>query len=202
MEVTMLRKLRSRLSYANVTATLALALAVGGGSAYAAAKIGKSDIAYHAVGASKVDFNAITASKVRNSSLTGKELRDSSVTTSDVRNGSLRFDDFAAGQLPKGDKGEKGEPAAAIFGTVSAAGALGNGKGITAVSAGDPGVYSVTFSQDVRKCAFVGTVATSGADDGGTVTAAPGPTAQQATFRTRDTAGAAAQRPFQFAAYC
>lgn len=198
----MLRKLRSQLSYANVAATLALVIAVGGGSAYAAAKIGKADLAYHAVGASKVDFNAITASKVRNSALSGKDLRDNSVTTTDVRNGTLRQEDFAASQLPKGDKGEKGDPAAAIFGTVSAAGALGNGKGVTAVSAGDPGVYTVTFSQDVSKCAFVGTVATSGADDGGTVTAAPGTTAQQATFRTRDTAGTAAQRPFQFAVYC
>ena len=45
----MLRKLRSQLSYANVAATLALVLAVGGGSAYAAAKIRASDIGYHAV---------------------------------------------------------------------------------------------------------------------------------------------------------
>jgi hypothetical protein len=198
----MLRKLRSQLSYANVAATIALVLAVGGSTAYAAAIIGTSDIRYHAVTGSKVDFNAITASKVRNSSLSGKDLRDGSLTTADVRDGSLRSQDFAAGQVPKGEKGDKGDPATSIFGTVSAAGALVNGKGVTAVSPGEPGVYSVTFGQDVSKCAFVGTVATAGADDGGTVTAAPGGTPQQATFRTRDTAGAAAQRPFQFAVYC
>jgi hypothetical protein len=198
----MLRKLRSQLSYANVAATLALVLAAGGSTAYAAAKIRRSDIGYHAVSASKVGYNAITASKVRNGSLSGSDLRDGSLTTVDVRDGSLRSEDFAAGQLPKGDKGDKGDAATPIFGTVSAAGALGNGKGVTAVSPGEPGVYSVTFSQDVSKCAFVGTVATTGADDGGSVTAAPSGTPQQATFRTRDTAGATAQRPFQFAVYC
>jgi hypothetical protein len=204
MEATMLRPLRSRLSYANVTSTLALVLALGGGTAYATSQIRKSDIGYHAVTASKIAFNAVTGSKVRNSSLTGGDLRNSTITASDVRNGSLRSEDFGAGQLPKGEKGEKGDPAAAVFGVVSASGTVTNGKGITAVSPGDPGVYSVTFNQDVSKCAVVGTVATSGAgaDDGGTVTAAPGATPQQFTLRTRDTAGAAAPRPFQFALFC
>ena len=45
----MLRKLRPRLTYANVVSTIALALAVGGGTAYAATKIGTRDIRYHAV---------------------------------------------------------------------------------------------------------------------------------------------------------
>ena len=139
---------------------------------------------------------------MRNSSLTGGDLRNSTITASDVRNGSLRSEDFGAGQLPKGEKGDKGDPAAAVFGVVSAAGAVTSGKGVTAVSSGDPGVYSVTFNQGVGKCAVVGTVATSGADEGGTVTAAPGATPQQFVFRTRDTAGGAAQRPFQFAVFC
>ena len=80
---------------------------------------------------------------------------------------------------------------------------LANGKGVTAVSPGEPGVYTVTFEKDVSKCAVVATVATSGADDGGTVNAkAPSATPQQVTFRTRDTAGATAQRPFDFAVFC
>ena len=62
----MLRKLRPRLTYANVVSTIALALAVGGGTAYAATKIGTSNIRYHAVTGSKVANNAITASKVKN----------------------------------------------------------------------------------------------------------------------------------------
>ena len=130
----MLRKLRPHLSYANVAATLALVLAAGGSTAYAAAKIGKSDIGYHAVTSSKIAFNAITASKVRNSTLSGKDVRDSWITSADIRNGSLRADDLAAGQLPQGPKGEPGAPASELHAGVSAIGVLANGKGVTAVS--------------------------------------------------------------------
>lgn len=197
----MLRKLRSQLSYANVAATLALVLAVGGSSAYAVSKIRTRHIGYHAVTAAKLNYNAVTAGKVRNSSLSGYDVRDNSLKTQDVRNGSLKSEDFAAGQLPKGDKGDKGDPATSIFGTVSSAGVLTNGKGVTAVSASAPAdaSYTVTFSQDVSKCAVVGTVASN---DGGVLTAAPSGTPQQVTFRTRNPVGAAAQQPFSFAVHC
>jgi hypothetical protein len=198
----MLRKLRSQLSYANVAATLALVLAAGGGTAYAAARIGASEIGYHAVTGSKVNFNAITASKVKNSALSGKDLRDSSITTEDVRNGTLKSEDFAAGALPQGPKGDQGAAAADLHGTLSAAGALTNGDGATAATAGEGATYSVTFKQDVSKCAVVATVATTGDTDGGTVTGAQAGTPQQITFRTRDAAGAPAQRPFHFAVFC
>ena len=198
----MLRKLRPHLSYANVAATLALVLAAGGSTAYAATKIRKSDIGYHAVTSSKIAFNAITASKVRNSTLSGRDVHDSSITSADIRNGSLRAVDLAANQLPQGPKGDPGAPATELHARVSAIGVLANGKGVTAVSPGEPGVYTVTFEKDVSKCAVVATVATSGADDGGTVTAAPSSTPQQVTFRTRDTAGTTAQRPFHFAVFC
>jgi hypothetical protein len=193
----LLRKLRSQLTYANVVATLALALAVGGGTAYAASKIRASRIGYHAVTASKVNFNAITASKVKNGSLTGRDLRDGTVTTQDVRNGTLRSEDFGAGQLPTGPKGDPGAPATALHGSVSAAGSLTNGAGVSAVSAGAGATYTVTFTEDVSQCSVVATVADG---DGGTVSGAP--SAQQVTFRTRDLAGGPAPRAFSFAAFC
>ena len=61
----MLGKLRPHLTYANVAATLALVIAVGGGSAWAAQKIRTRNIAYHAVTASKVNYNAISSWKVK-----------------------------------------------------------------------------------------------------------------------------------------
>lgn len=193
----MLRRLRPRLSYANVAATLALVLAVGGSSAYAVSKIRTRHLGYHAVTASKLNYNAVTAGKVRNGSLSSADVRNNSLRTEDVRNGSLKSEDFAAGQLPKGDKGDKGDPATSIFGTVNAAGALTNGRGVTAVSAAGA-TYTVTFNQDVSRCAFVGTVSDL---DSGWVTAAASGTSQ-ALFRTRNGAGAAAQQPFGFAVYC
>ena len=186
----MLRKLRPHLTYANVAATLALVIAVGGGTAWAAQKIRTRNIAYHAVTASKVNYNAITASKVKNGSLSGKEIRD----------GSLVAADFGVDQLPRGEKGEKGDPATSLHGTVSALGALTFGSGVTAVAPGDDGEYAVTFDRDVSRCSVVATVATS---LGGSVSAQHAAGApQQVAFTTRTPGGIAADRPFGFAVFC
>jgi hypothetical protein len=85
----MARKIRTHLSYANVMATAAVFVALGG-SSYAAI--------------------SITGKNVKNSSLTGMDLKDSSITGKDVEDGALRARDFKPGELPKGDKGDKGEP--------------------------------------------------------------------------------------------
>lgn len=194
----MLRRLRPHLSYANVAATIALVLAVGGSSAYAVSKVRTRDLGYHAVTASKLNYNAVTAGKVRNNSLSYADVRNNSIRTTEIRNGSLRVEDFAAGQAPKGEKGDRGDPATSLFGTVNAAGALVNGKGVTAVSAAGAS-YTVTFNQDVSKCAAVATVSDL---DGGTVTGAPAANAQQITFRTFAAGGGSAPQPFSFAVYC
>ena len=189
----MLRKLRSRMTYANVVSTIALALAVGGGTAYAATKIGTDNIRYHAVTGSKVATNAVTASKVKNSALSGADLRDNSIRGADIRTGTLEASDFAPGQLPKGD------PATSIFGVVTAAGTLANGKNVTSLSSTDAGVYTATINQDVSKCAAVATLVGGVA---GTVTAQPtAGNAAQITFQTRSGA-TDERRAFQFAVYC
>jgi hypothetical protein len=197
----MLRKLRPHLTYANVAATLALVIAVGGGTAWAAQKIRTRNIAYHAVTASKVNYNAITASKVKNGSLSGKEIRNSSIAAEDVRNGTLTAQDFGAGQLPKGDKGDKGDPATSIFGAIAANGTLGSSKNVTASAPPIAGRYTVTINQDVSKCVVVATLSV---DETGTVAAAPTGAAapQQIAFQTHAAGGGVANRAFSFAVYC
>ena len=200
----MLPKLRSRITYANVISTLALVLAVSGGTAYAVSTIRARDIGYHAVTGSKINWNAISASKVKNSSLSGRDLRDQSVRTEDVRNGSLRAEDFAAGQVPLGPKGDKGDPATSIFGTIAADGKLGSHNNVVASSRGAAGTYTATINQDVSKCAVVATLAI---DTAGIVAAQPNggatpASAQQITFKTRDLGGAPTDNQFSFAVYC
>lgn len=80
-------RLRPKLTYANVVATLALFVALGG-SSYAAV--------------------IITGASVKDGSLTSKDLRDNSVTSADIRNNSLLKKDFKAGQLPAGARGPAG----------------------------------------------------------------------------------------------
>jgi hypothetical protein len=86
-------RIRSYLSYANVVATLALFVALGGG-AYAAITLPKNSVGT-------------------------RQIKNDAVTSSKVKNGSLLSGDFKAGQLPagipgsqgpKGDTGPKGDP--------------------------------------------------------------------------------------------
>lgn len=79
----MRKRLRSRLTYANVIATLALFLALGGGAAYAAS-LGKNSVG-------------------------SKQLKPGAVTGVKVKDGSLLAGDFVAGQLPQGERGPAGE---------------------------------------------------------------------------------------------
>lgn len=78
----MLRSISSRLSYANVVATLALFLALGGG-AYAAVKL---------------PANSVGA----------KQIKKGAVRSADVKDASLLVEDFRGGELPAGPKGAQG----------------------------------------------------------------------------------------------
>jgi len=77
--------------YANVTATLALVVALGG-SAYAA--------------------NTVRSSDIKNGEVRRVDLADNAVTSAKVRNGTLLSKDFKRGQIPAGQKGATGAPGA------------------------------------------------------------------------------------------
>ncbi len=84
-----MKKLRPKLTYANVVATLALVLALGGGTVYAAGKLKKNsvksiNIAKGAVKTSDIGKNAVTGAKVKNSALTGADVKDGSLTGADL----------------------------------------------------------------------------------------------------------------------
>jgi hypothetical protein len=87
-----MKRMFSNGRYANVTATLALIIALGGTS-YAAIVLPANS-----VGSKQLKKRAVTHSK----------LRANAVTSSTVRNGSLRAKDFKAGQLPAGSAGPVG----------------------------------------------------------------------------------------------
>jgi hypothetical protein len=75
----MRKKIGPHLSYANVVATLALFLVLGGGSALAAATLGKNSVGSRqlkskAVTTGKIAPNAVNGSKVANGSLTGADI--------------------------------------------------------------------------------------------------------------------------------
>lgn len=65
-----MKKIHSRLTYANVVATLALFLALVGGAAY-----GASHLAKNSVGTPQLKKNAVTAAKIRNGTITGNKIK-------------------------------------------------------------------------------------------------------------------------------
>lgn len=94
-------RLSARLTYANVVASLALFVALGG-SGYAAVKLSK---------------NSVGSKQIKNGQVKNADLAKNAVTSSKVKDGSLLSADFKHGQLlagapgatgPKGDTGRQG----------------------------------------------------------------------------------------------
>lgn len=98
----MLRRFGSRLTYANVMATLAMFVALGG-------------VSYAAI---TLPANSVGTKQLKNKAVTGKKIASNAVTSGKVKNFSLRQIDFKLGELPAGaqgpagPKGDKGDPGA------------------------------------------------------------------------------------------
>jgi len=80
-----LGRLRSRLTYANVMATVAVFIALGG-TGYAAIhlprnSVGRSQLRTHAVSNSKLAVGAVTASRVRSNTLGGAQINEGTLGT-------------------------------------------------------------------------------------------------------------------------
>jgi hypothetical protein len=124
--------LRNRLSYAGVTATLALFIAIGGSAAAGAQAL-------------------ITGRDVVDHSLTGVDVANHSLTGADIRAGSLGSDSFSAAALAnlRGAQGAVGASGAAgQGGPTGAQGATGAGIETTITSGAD-----VTDYQDLTPLA-------------------------------------------------
>jgi hypothetical protein len=149
----MLRSIRSRVTYANVVATMALFVAIGGTS-YAALKI--------------------TGRQVVDSSLSGRDIKNNSLTGADIANRSLQARDFKAGQLPAGPQGPPGSQGAqgpqGPTGKPGLTGVLRNTGGVTGWVAVPPGGMvsaratcpTVVQVGDPPQLSFIPTVATGG----------------------------------------
>src|SRR3954454_2322169 len=133
----MLTKIRSGLTYANVMATIAVFIALGG-AGYAATRIPKNS-----VGTKQLRADAVTSGKVKNSSLRADDFKDGELPAGDDGPQGLKGDTGPKGDAgPKGDTGPKGAtgddgapgaPGSAVFkgdrGPTGPPGASGNAVG-------------------------------------------------------------------------
>jgi hypothetical protein len=99
-----MKKLRARLSYANVVATLALFVGLTGAGAYAAGQlaprsVGERQLRPGAVTADKLRKNAVTAPKIKALAVKQGKLASGSVTASKMTAGSVKSSSLAAGSV-------------------------------------------------------------------------------------------------------
>jgi hypothetical protein len=142
----MIAWLRQRLTYANVAATTALVLALGGTS-YAALSLPRNSVGT-------------------------EQIRSRAIKSRHVDNGSLRLADLGPGARralrgQEGPIGPAGPPAAKYFAVVSAGGGFRRGNATHGGhTVGGSGSYTVGFAENVSGCAYS---ATLGSDDGSVV---------------------------------
>ena len=84
----MIRRIRSHLTYANVMATIAVFIALGGAS-YAAVKIGSKEIRNNSIRSKDVRNNNLRSKDIRDRNLRGKDLRADTLGAREIRESSL-----------------------------------------------------------------------------------------------------------------
>jgi hypothetical protein len=178
-----MRRFLSKLSYANVTATIALFIALGG-SSYAAFVLPRDS-----VGSKQIRKGAVRSSEIRDRSIA---LRDISRSTRKALRGQ---------QGPSGPPGSPGAPAAKFFAAVTAAGSSVRGN---ATSGGRTGVgtYAIGFAQDVSGCVYSATLGTTDAATGPPGRITVNSAGANAGVETFDAAGTPADLPFHLLVAC
>src|ERR1044071_8210327 len=112
-----MRSIRNRLTYANVTATLASFVALGG-SSYAAVNLPRNS-----VGSTELKTNSVGAAEIQRKAVRSSEIRDRSIRLRDIST--------TARNALQGQTGPAGPPGPTFFETVNSFGGLvvGNAAG-------------------------------------------------------------------------
>jgi hypothetical protein len=94
-----MKSVRKRLTYANVMSTIAVFLVLGGATAFAATKIGTSEIKAGAITSGKIAKEAVGTAKIKNNAVNGGKLADGAVTGSKLGGGAVGASNLAANSV-------------------------------------------------------------------------------------------------------
>lgn len=92
-----MQRIRQRLTYANVMSSIAVFLVLGGGAAYAAKKIGSSQLKGASVTTAKIKRGAVTASKIRKGAVKANKISQGAVTNAKLANGAVTLEKLVPG---------------------------------------------------------------------------------------------------------
>jgi hypothetical protein len=187
----MSRRIKERLSYGNVVATLAVFVALGGTS-YALT----------------LPRNSVGAAQLRTNSVGSGEIRRHAVKSSDLNDRTIRLRDISltARHALQGQTGPVGPPGPTFFATVDSAGGQVRGNATSFTPAGFAATL-IGFSRSVANCVAAATLtSTPGGPNptpppNGHVTVEPGSDGR-VLVKTWTAAGAAAQYPFNLVVAC
>jgi hypothetical protein len=182
--------LREKLTYANVMATLAVFIALGGTS-YAAIALPR---------------NSVGTKQLRSGSVGKAELRARAVTSNKIRNGSVTIGDIAAATRDalRGDPGPAGPPGVALRAAINSGGTplAGNATGSSALGGG---AFVVEFGRNLAGCTPTATLARNrggGVDDPGAGSIVVALTGGNVAVQTYNAAGTATNLPFNVLVAC
>jgi hypothetical protein len=115
---------------------------------------------------------ATVSALVPRNSVGTEQLRTGAVTSAKIKNGGVALVDLAPAARRPGKPGPAGPPGAAgapgpqgpagavtkLWAVMNASGSLARTSGATSAGRLGPGSYEILFNQDVRECAFVGSI--------------------------------------------
>ena len=144
----MIRAIRTRLTYANATATLALFIALGG-TGYAALTL---------------PGNSVGSRQIRSGAVGASELRTGAVRSKDIRKRSIRVGDISssARRTLKGDADPPGPPGpsgTAFHAAISSGGAAVVGNAITVDHTSGQNAYGGQFGRNTSACVATASLA-------------------------------------------
>jgi hypothetical protein len=184
--------MREKLSYANVTATIALFLALGG-TGYAAVSLPRNS-----VGSAQIRSRAVGPSELRTRAVSSRAIRDGTVSARDISR--------SARASLTGPAGPQGPAGTALRAAVPAGGTVQRGNAISAAHQSGTNEYRVDFGRDLAPCVATATLATVPAGAGADQPAAGRVTVAQAASavvgRTFAADGTPAEQPFHVTVSC
>jgi hypothetical protein len=152
----MASRLRGKLTYANVIATLALFMALGGGALAATElkknSVGTKQIKNKAVTEAKIKNGAVSGGKLANGSVGGAQLQANSINGANVQDGSLTGADINQSTL----NSVRASNVIGVAMNASCSPAVPFPPGVSATIAGTG--CKVTFPSSVLDCAATATV--------------------------------------------
>ncbi len=161
----MKRQMRPRLTYANVTSTLALFIALTGATAFAATKlpdksVGEFQLRPAAVTADKIRTNAVTTPKIKAQAVKQGKIANGSITAAKMTNGSVASSSIQEGAIvnaklaPEAVTGDK-----ALESTFSQVPSASKADFATNAESGNPPAFAAISSEATIDSSFSKSIA-------------------------------------------